>query len=183
MKLSCIYDKRNNNYILTIEFMTTKFQQAEELAKSTFKGFCEQQSWCKIKRFTTGQYDDYDVVYKTNNNLTIGEIKRRKNKVTDFSDWYLEKDKYDRLMEIAKLSTKQPKVTYINHFQDNVTAIWDLTKLDVSKLELQKLMMQENDYSDKKVPKWVFKLPYQLAEIKEETNKDLPLFYLHNNNN
>lgn len=160
--------------------MKTKFELAEEKAKETFKGFCEQQKWCKIKRFTTGQYDDYDVVYYTNNNLTIGEIKRRANKVTDFNDWYLEKDKYDRLMEIAKNSTKHVKVTYINHFQDNVTAIWDLNKLDVTKLELQKLLMQENNFTDKKVEKWVFKLPYQLAEIKEETDKNLPLFYLHN---
>lgn len=163
--------------------MKSKFEQAEEKAKETFNGFCNQQKWCKIKRFTPGQYDPYDVVYNTNNNLTIGEIKYRKNKVTDFDSWFLEKDKYDRLMEIAKNSSKYVKVTYINHFLDNVTAIWDLTELDVTKLELQKLLMQENDYSDKKVEKWVFKLPYQLAEIKAETNNKLPLFTLHNYNN
>lgn len=162
--------------------MNSKFEQAEELSKNTFKGFCQQQNWCKIKRFTQGKYDDYDVVYTNNNNLTIGEIKYRKNKVSDFNDWYLEKDKYDRLMEIAKLSTSQPKVTYINHFLDNVTAVWDLTTLDVSKLELQKLMMQENDFSDKKVPKWVFKLPYHLASITAETDNKLPLFTLHKYN-
>lgn len=163
--------------------MKTNFEISEELSKNTFKGFCEQQKWCKIKRFTAGQYDPYDVVYTNNNNLTIGEIKYRKNKVSDFNDWFLEKDKYDRLMEIAKNSMKQPKVTYINHFLDNVTAIWDLTTLDVTKLELQKLLMQENDFSDKKVYKWVFKLPYHLAEITSETNNKLTLFTLHNYNN
>lgn len=162
--------------------METKFDKAEKLAKETFNKFCQQEKWCKVKRFTQGKYDDYDVVYTTNNNLTIGEIKVRKNLVTDFDTWYLEKDKYDRLMEIAKLSTKQPKVTYINHFLDNVTAIWDLSKLDVTKLELQKLQMQKNDYTDEKVFKWVFKLPYHLAEIKAETDNKLPLFTLHNYN-
>lgn len=163
--------------------MKTKFELAEEKAKETFNNFCEQQKWCKIKRFTAGQYDPYDVVYHTNNNITIGEIKKRDNKVTDFNDWFLEKDKYDKLMEIAKNSSKYVKVTYINHFQDNVTAVWDLTELDVTKLELRKILMQENNFSDKKVEKWVFLLPYHLAETKEETDNKLPLFTLQTNNN
>ena len=158
----------------------TKFEQAEQLAKNTFKGFCEQQKWCKVKRFTQGKYDPYDVVYTTNNNTTIGEIKLRKYNVSDFNEWFLEKDKYDRIIEIANNSRKYVKATYINHFQDNVTAIWDLSKIDVAKLELRKMLLQENDYSQKKVEKWVIMLPYHLAEIKEETNNELPMFSLHN---
>ncbi len=163
--------------------MKTKYQISEILAKETFTNFCQQQNFCKIKRFTTEDFADYDVVYtnENGNNITIGEIKYRKNKVTDFDTWFLEKDKYDRLIQIANNSTNKPRVTYINHFIDNITAIWDLTEIDVTKLELQRLEMQENDYSDKKVYKWVFKLPIILSK-RFETDKNKPLFYEYNYN-
>ena len=55
-----------------------KFEQAEELAKVTFKDFCEQQKNLTIKRFTQGKYDPYDVVYTNKKQLMMGEIKKRK---------------------------------------------------------------------------------------------------------
>jgi len=163
--------------------MKTKYQISEILAKETFANFCNQKKFCKLKRFTTKDSADYDVVYTNENgyNLTIGEIKYRKNKVTDFETWYLEKDKYDRLIQIANSSTNKPKVTYIHHFIDNITAIWDLTEIDVTKLELAYLEMQKNDYSSKKVYKWVFKLPIELSK-RFETDENKPLFYEYNYN-
>lgn len=152
------------------------FDIAAQKGNDIFNNFCAQQRWCKVKRFTTEKFADYDVVYTTNNNLTIGEIKRRNQKITDFDGWFLEKDKYERLMEIKKSSTKYVKVTYINHFKNNVTLIWDLDSIDVTKLDLTQCLLPENDYSDRKVMKWVFKLPVHLAERKEITDEKLGLF-------
>ena len=149
----------------------------ENLLTKTFTTFCDQQPWCKIKRFTTG---DYNVVYKINNNLTIGLIHYKNCKVTESSTWLLEKDKYDSMMQMSQMSMSQPKVTYINHYLDNVTAIWNLSTLDVAKLDLQKHTVEENS---KQISKWFLVLPYHLAEIKEETDNTKPMFYLHNNNN
>ena len=146
----------------------------ENLINKTFSTFCEQQSWCKIKRFTTA---DYNVVYKINNNLTIGLIQYKNCKVTESSTWLLDKDKYDSMMQMSQMSMSQPKVTYINHYLDNVTAIWDLSTLNVAKLDLQKHMVQENG---KQISKWFLVLPYHLAEIKEETDNTKPMFYLDN---
>jgi hypothetical protein len=157
--------------------MKDNFEQSEEISKETFKNFCEKQKWCKIKRFTENKYAPYDVVYENQNQKTIGEIKRRKNLVTDYSQWFLEKEKYDKLMEIYNNTDSKPLVTYINHFRDNVTAVWDLLNIDVTKLELTKEYMQENDFSDKKVLKWVFKLPLQMAK-RYITDENLPLFAL-----
>jgi len=140
------------------------FEKKEQLAKETFDNFCKQEKkWCKVTRFTPGKYDPYDVVYQDNKERTIGEIKFRKNKVTDYDDWYLEKDKYDKLIEIKENAKKELKVTYINHFLDNTTYIWDLTEINMLELELVQRKMQKDDSSDEMVWKWVFLLPRSLA--------------------
>jgi hypothetical protein len=158
-----------------------RFEQAEELSKKTFKDFCEQQNYARIKRFTPGKYDDYDVYYKHKSDHVIGEIKKRDYDSDRFDFWYLEIDKYNRLMDIAKGSKMNVKVHYINHFNNNITAIWDLNTIDVSKLQVSIQKLPKNNFTDEVISKPVYHL-HLIDAQSFETDLEKSMFKITNKN-
>ena len=153
------------------------FDNAADRSNKMFDEFCKNQEWCKVKRFTLDRYAAYDVVYNNDETLNMGEIKYRRKNILDFSTWFIEKSKYDDLMEIKNKVKTKVNVTYINHFIDGYTAIWDITNLDMSTLATSIEWLPENDFSDQYLWKPVYHLPYWMAKkynpiIKEENKNN-----------
>jgi hypothetical protein len=146
--------------------MTTQYEKDDEKGRNIFINYCEQQPWCKINKLAKNKFAKWDVSYFSGNTQMIGEIKKRKYTSDAFSDWYIQEDKWDALIQIK--GDSDAKITYINHFTDDSTMIWDLTDMDKEKLESGLRLLQENDYSDKLVWKKVYLLPSRDAVIKNK---------------
>jgi hypothetical protein len=154
----------------------TTFEQKENHGRETFSLFCEQQSWCRVKNYAKDKYSHWDVAYTSGSTLMIGEIKvRSEYESNTYAEWYLEVDKYENLLKIQQKTAKNTTITYINHFKDNITLIWDLNSLDLSKLNKVVRKLPKNNESDEEIMKVVYMLPRYLA-IKNETNLNKSIF-------
>lgn len=95
----------------------------------------------------------------------VGEIKERfypladpKNKITY---WMLETYKIDNLLD-----EKAHRPLYINFFSNNTILVWDLNKIDFSKLEVKEMLLEKNTLEDNgKVMKKFYDLPSDWATL------------------
>lgn len=108
--------------------------------------------------FTATTVNNREVAY-------VGEIKEReyflaepKNKVTN---WMLETYKLNALM-----ARKDHRPLYINFFLNNYMLVWDLKKIDFSKLEVREMELEKNTLEDNgKVIKFFYDLPSDWAKL------------------
>lgn len=152
----------------------TNFETADNKGRETFKQFCNEQKWCKFNREAKKEYAKWDVSYIKDKQQTIGEIKMRDYNSTDFNEWFLQEDKYLALKELQK-KIPGSRITYINHFKNNITFIWDLTDMDMTKVTHSMSKLQKNDYTTETVWKKVYHLHHVDAQ-KYETDETKSIF-------
>lgn len=108
--------------------------------------------------FTATTINNIEVPY-------VGEIKERKyylsNPNKKVTNWMLELYKLDELME-----RKNHTPLYINFFLNNSILVWNLNKIDFSKLEVRKMELAKNTLEDNgKRNKEYYDLPSNLATL------------------
>ena len=147
--------------------MSNHYQLDEEKGRVIFDEFCKQQTWCNVTKFSKNKYTKWDVLYTSGatDNHVIGEIKRRKNTSNDYDCWFLQKDKYEALLQIQSEASKPIKITYINHFTDGATAVWDLDNIAMDILKIESIWCQKNDYTFEKEEKDCYLLPLHTAKL------------------
>ncbi len=109
------------------------YEELDTEGKIFFKGFCAASPWCKFERISKPE-SRWDISYLyCQDVLAIGEIKIRNYESTAFEDWIIEEEKVIALKEILaktkKNTDKEIQIHYINIFNDNNVAIWDITNL------------------------------------------------------
>lgn len=150
------------------------FQNDDEKGRKIFKEFCQQQIWCKVHKTSKDKFAKWDLSFFSGRTQMIGEIKVRDYNSRDFDNWYLEADKLDALRKLNEVIPNS-RITYINHFKDNITYIWDLTELKETELDYSMQNLQINDYTTQTKLKKVIHLPHHIA-IKFETNEKESIF-------
>lgn len=153
---------------------TTNYQNDDQKGRDIFKAFMLENPEFKLIKESKNKHSHWDVSYSMKKEKYIGEIKIRKYNSTAFGDWYLQKDKYDNL-KLLQSKIPDSKISYINFFDDNITMIWNLDKIDFTKIETGLRELQENDYSERTVLKPVYLLPHTLAK-KYETENSKSIF-------
>jgi hypothetical protein len=153
---------------------TTQFQQDDKKGRDIFKTFCQEQPTFTFYREAKKEFSKWDVSYKIKNQSYIGEIKVRDYDSTDFNEWFIQGDKLEALQELQK-QHPTTRVTYINIFKDNITAIWDVTEVDLIKTPFSMQKLQKNDYTTEEVLKKVYHLHHADAE-KFETEQAKSIF-------
>lgn len=152
------------------------------LGTQTFEKFCNQQPWCKVDKFSQKKYDKWDVSYLNKGEKTLGEIKVRKE---IYDDYILELDKLAGLKQIQqKLLTRKginANITYINHLPGNITFVWDLTRLDLTKYKIFEKELPKNDYDSTLVMKRVIYL-HNCDAQKFETDEQQSIFNTNQSN-
>jgi hypothetical protein len=156
----------------------SQFSKDDAKGREVFDAFCKQEKeWCKVNKFAKDDYSHWDVSFYSGKTANIGEIKLRKYKSNDYGTWYLQVDKYDALVQLQselKAKGKDTRIAYINIFQDNITQIWVLDNIDMSKLEKKMIQLQKNDYEDELVWKQVYALPRMYGDPYEtDLNKSI----------
>jgi hypothetical protein len=150
----------------------------DEKGRIIFDAFCKQETWCKVNKYAKNDYSKWDVSYYSGNTAMLGEIKKRKYESTAYGTWFLQEDKYIALTNTQtklKQNGKDVKLTYINFFTDNITQVWELDKIDMTKLEKKNVLLQVNDYDDVKEWKMCYMLPHVYAH-KYETDLSKSIF-------
>lgn len=95
------------------------------------------------------------------------EIKNRDIKSTSYTTTFLEKKKLDNLNEL-KVNGEKTKIYYFVTYSDNVSYLFDLTKLKPKQYTTSKIWMKEVtlDNQHKQVQKEVIELPLTVAKKK-----------------
>lgn len=116
---------------------------------------------------TNNRVDIYFTATTINNKeiAYVGEIKERKyplsnpdNKVTY---WMMEIDKLEELKK-----NKEHRPLYINFFTNNMILVWDLNKLDFSKIEKKEMELKKKTMENKGTKiKHYFDLPSDWATL------------------
>lgn len=157
-----------------------EYEKKDEKGRDIFKTLCTQQQWCKHHKDAKDKYAHWDLSYFSGKTSMIGEIKYRSEyEGTSFPDWILQVDKLQALQDIyQKMLSKgqSTRVTYINHFNDNYTLIWDLTYLKLEDYTIKKLWLPKNDFDSELVLKDVIFLPSYQAIFQGETDLDKSIF-------
>jgi len=157
-----------------------EYQLKDEEGRDIFKLFCKQQKWCKHNKDSKNPYAKWDLSYTSGSTQMIGEIKYRKNySGSDFSDWILEVDKLKALQVLhQEMLSKgiESRVTYINHFNNNYTLIWDVTDIKLENYYVNKKLLQKNDFDDTEVWKEVIYLQRFDSIYKGETDEEFSIF-------
>ncbi len=161
--------------MITIEdLQKTKFQEMDDTGRLKFQGYCIGQPWCKFARKSRDEDAHWDVSYYSGDTTIIGEIKDRKEDSDRYNDWMLEIKKLRELIEIRDKMTRRGITTrlhYINIFEDNEIAIWDITDLDINKLEIRIEEHNKTTAGDQtKTDKEITYLPIADAIITTKTN-------------
>ena len=133
------------------------YDKDEIKGREKFEALAHLNNW-KSVTFNPNKYGSYDVSFITNDNKkVIAEIKNRLYSSDAFNDWFFEKEKYDKLMTIQnKTKTKKNidiEVIYVNFYTDDKVKIWLITPKLIINTPMKKILLNENDYSDKKVLK------------------------------
>lgn len=112
-----------------------------------------QQHW------VDGATIDIAITATTKNNeyYYIIEGKDRNYNHDSFNgEWFLEKDKYESMMEYRRNN----KVLYINTFKDNYMVVWDITKINLDNIKKgTKNLPKCTMYPSEKKEKTVYYLP------------------------
>lgn len=161
------------------------YEKKDEKGREIFKQFCHEQQWCKHNKDAKDKMAHWDLSYFSGDTAMIGEIKYRNYSSTAFPDWFLQLDKLKYLQamyKFIKLNGKETKITYINHYADGKTLIWDLTNLNILDYDIKKIMLQKNDFDEEIVLKEVIYLKATEAIYGSPTN-DLESYLDSNINN
>lgn len=155
---------------ITIEdLQKTKFQEMDDNGRLKFQGYCIGQPWCKFSRKSRDEYAHWDVSYYSGDTTIIGEIKDRQENSDTYGTWIMEINKLRALFNVRdKMKNRgiETRIHYINIFTDNELAIWDVTDLDISKLDVKTEAHQKTECGDQtKINKEVFYLPIEEALI------------------
>lgn len=155
----------------------------EEKGRQEFNDLCRRKdvNWCRINKFSKKRHDHWDLSLYSDNQPIIADIKKRRYTHDVFlNEWYLEKDKADELIKIAiacqPKQEKEIKIGYIHLFADNLMAMWEFTVNQLKEMTTVKRLVQKNDWSDEKVWKDVYLLPYGQAQRKEEIDLTKSIF-------
>lgn len=143
-----------------------EYQIKDEKGRGIFKEMCHQQQWCKHIKDSVDPFAHWDLSYTSGSTKMIGEIKYRNYDSTTFPDWMLEVEKLVYLKDLQALMLskgKQTTITYINHFRDEKTFIWNLDGLNLNDYEIKKEWHQKNDFDETKVLKDVIYIKASLA--------------------
>lgn len=114
------------------------------------------------------KFDVWDLVGTKNDTKMYVEIKNREIMSTSYSTSFLELKKYKNLTELASNSTGKSKVFYFVSYTDNVSYLFDLTKLKLDELIVEKRWMKEVTLDNRQeyVEKEVIELPLTAASKK-----------------
>ena len=117
---------------------------------------------------STSKFDVWDLVGSKNDTKMYVEIKNREIKSTSYSTSFLELKKYKNLTDIANTSSDKAKAFYFVSYTDNVSYLWDLSKLKLDKLKIEKRWMLEVTLDNRQdyVEKEVIELPLTAASKK-----------------
>jgi hypothetical protein len=117
---------------------------------------------------STSKFDVWDLVGENNNTKMYVEIKNRGIKSTSYSTSFLELKKYKNLNDVASNSTGKAKAFYFVSYTDNISYLFDLTKLKLDELKVEKRWMLEVTLDNRQdyVEKEVIELPLTAASKK-----------------
>lgn len=121
----------------------------------------------------TENYDVNDVFIEYKDRAIIGEFKSRHYSHTYYNEWFLEKDKYEALLNKVNKQDKQTSLYYINYYyNDRYLIIWDLKKVFANgfKPVLRWQMMNKHStqgfkYNGVKERKQVYMLKNEWAKV------------------
>jgi len=146
------------------------FQYKELKGRKIFESFCNQNEGYDIVKFANNQMSRWDVAYMVGDQKYIGEIKYRNNTSTLYDDILMEVSKLKYLQNLVK-DKKDVRITYINHFTDNTTFIWDITDIDISNLYIIKRKCDKNNWGSLKIDKDIFLLTEKNKIFNGKTNR------------
>jgi Holliday junction resolvase len=160
----------------------------EEKGRNQFISICKREDvrWCSMHRQAKKRHSKWDVSIfnQSNGKMSIVEIKTRKETHDKYKhEWYLEKDKAEALIEIAKkcenkakAKNKEIEIAYVNLFNDNLMAMWTFTIEELQAMPTTKRWCQKNEWTDIKELKDVYLLSYTNAKFKEEIDLSKSIF-------
>lgn len=111
-----------------------KFEEAEAEGRNLFERWAEGQQDITIVEFNENKYGHWDVAFYSAGTPVIGEIKYRKNHSTDWTEWILEKYKYEKLKQYHQ--QKNVEIMYINITTDGILYLWDLATVNKGESKL-----------------------------------------------
>ena len=160
MKYQTIYDKQLNMFIVNDELI----KKQEDKGRDIFFTCCPNMSWTENQ----DKFGIWDLKGNSESSEMYVEIKNRDIKSTSYSTSFLELKKYNNLLELANNSTSKTKVYYFVTYADNVSYLFDLTKLKMDQIQKSKIWMKEVSLAgqDKMVQKEVIELPLAVAKKK-----------------
>jgi hypothetical protein len=150
--------------------INTAIQKQEDLGRSIFTSTFPSMKWVE-NTDTFGRWDmsgstksTYDASLAPKKSVDMyAEIKVRNLKSTDYSTTYLEKKKYDAMIELAN-QTATGKAFYFVAFTDDASYLFDLKNIEVEKFQKSSWMKEKTfDQSTKYVEKQIYDLPLNLA--------------------
>lgn len=146
-----------------------QFQYKELKGRQIFQSFCNQHDDYKIIKFAENPMSRWDVAYMVGEQKYIGEIKYRNNTSNLYRDILMEVSKLLYLQKLVK-DKYDVRITYINHFTDNITFIWDITDIDIKKLYIMKRLCDKNNWDNLKIYKDIFLLTEKNKIFNGKTN-------------
>lgn len=139
-------------------------RKQETKGRNIFLTCNPQMQWTESQ----SKFDVWDLVGEKNDTKMYVEIKNREIKSTSYSTSFLELKKFKNLTELATSSTGITKAFYFVSYTDNVSYLFDLTKLKLDQLKVEKRWMKEVTLDNRReyVEKEVIELPLTAASKK-----------------
>lgn len=118
---------------------------------------------CSSPKFTQNKYEVYDVSFKINKQIAIGEVKVR---FENYDTYFLELDKLNNLRqkrdELMKKYNLDINIYYINFVYDKAY-LWDITNLNENDYNIIEKKLQKNDWDQELIYKKIIELPIEEA--------------------
>ena len=110
-----------------------EFDEAEAKGRELFLNWANTQPQITELMFHPKKYGRFDAAFYSGSSKVIAEIKYRNEKSTKYKKWMLEKDKYEAVASLAL--EKDAYCMFINFYENNKMAIWDLNTCRLGKAE------------------------------------------------
>jgi hypothetical protein len=150
------FDNKNiNEQIAKIE-KTDEFVNYDEKGKDIVEEWCKRQTNCiTIKRSKKDSKAVWDILIQLNGEKLLTEIKMRNKHHQQYPDWYLQEDKYNKIMDLSTKYNYKP--VYCNLFTDDQMLMWDMNIVK-NKITQQQLMNKTKMGDNIKINKEVYGL-------------------------
>jgi hypothetical protein len=114
------------------------------------------------------KFDVWDMYGLSDKSKMYVEIKNREIKSTSYLTSFLELKKFKNLTEMVSNSSEKTKVFYFVSYTDNVSYLFNLTKLKLDELKVEKRWMKEVTLDNRQeyIQKEVIELPLTAASKK-----------------